>query len=284
MSEKKVWFITGASSGFGRALTEEVLAQGFRVIATARRPEILQDLVGKYPDAARALKLDVTNLRSIKSAIANAVKEFGRIDVVVNNAGYGLVGAIEESSDEQVKQQFDTNVFGVLNVTREVLPVLREQKSGHIVNIGSLVGINAFPAFGIYSATKFALEGLSEALAAETAPFGIKTMIVEPGPFHTGFSGHSVTIAENRLPEVYPVTDEMLAAFSHFDGPSSGDPKKAVKIIVEAVGSENPPFRLPLGQDAFDAIDAKFEQIKEDISGWRTRAVQTAFDAAATAA
>lgn len=284
MSEKKVWFITGTSSGLGRALAEEVLAQGFRVIATARRPEVLQDLVEKYPETARALKLDVTNLRNVKSSIANAVKEFGRIDVVVNNAGYGLVGAIEESSDEQVKHQFDTNVFGVLNVTREVLPVLREQKSGHIVNIGSLVGLTAFPAFGIYSATKFALEGLSEALAAETAPFGIRTTIVEPGPFNTGFSEHSVTIAENRLPEVYPVTGEMLAAFSHFDSPASGDPKKAVKIIVEAVESENPPFRLPLGQDAFDAIDAKLEQVKQEISVWRERATQTAFDAAATAA
>jgi len=170
MSEKKVWFITGTSSGLGRALAEEVLAQGFRVIATARRPEVLQDLVEKYPETARALKLDVTNLRNVKSSIANAVKEFGRIDVVVNNAGYGLVGAIEESSDEQVKHQFDTNVFGVLNVTREVLPILREQKSGHIVNISSLVGFSAFPAFGVYSATKFALEGVSEALAAEVAP------------------------------------------------------------------------------------------------------------------
>jgi NADP-dependent 3-hydroxy acid dehydrogenase YdfG len=283
MSEKKVWFITGASSGLGRALAEEVLAQGFRVVATARKPEVLQDLAEKYPDAARVLKLDVTNLRNVKSAVANAVKEFGRIDVVVNNAGYGLVGAIEEANDEKVKQQFDTNVFGVLNVTREVLPVLREQQTGHVVNIGSLVGFTAFPAFGIYSATKFALEGLSEALAAETTVFGIRTTIVEPGAFHTGFSERSVTIADNRLPEVYPVTDEMLGAFSYYDSEATGDPRKAAKIIVEAVESENPPFRLPLGQDAFDAIDAKIEQIKQEIAPWRERASRTAFDAAATA-
>jgi NADP-dependent 3-hydroxy acid dehydrogenase YdfG len=283
MSEKKVWFITGASSGLGRALAEEVLAQGFRVVATARKPEVLQDLADKYPDAARVLKLDVTNLRNVKSAVANAVKEFGRIDVVVNNAGYGLVGAIEEANDEKVKQQFDTNVFGVLNVTREVLPVLREQQTGHVVNIGSLVGFTAFPAFGIYSATKFALEGLSEALAAETTAFGIRTTIVEPGAFHTGFSERSVTIADNRLPEVYPVTDEMLGAFSYYDSEATGDPRKAAKIIVEAVESENPPFRLPLGQDAFDAIDAKIEQIKQEIAPWRERASRTAFDAAATA-
>ena len=283
MSEKKVWFITGTSSGLGRAIAEEVLSQGFRVVATARKPEVLQDLVEKHPETVRAIKLDVTNLQDVKSSIEKAVKEFGRIDVVVNNAGYGLVGAIEEAADENVKHQFDTNVFGVLNVTREVLPVLRGQKSGHIVNIGSLVGFTAFPAFGIYSATKFALEGLSEALQAETAPFGIKTTIVEPGAFNTGYSSRALTIADNRLPEVYPVTEEMLGAFSHFDSPATGDPKKAAKIIVEAVESENPPFRLPLGQDAFDAIDAKLEQIKQEIEAWRTRGTQTAFDTAATA-
>lgn len=284
MSEKKVWFITGASSGFGRALAEEVLAQGFRVIATARKPEVLADLIEKYPNAARALKLDVTNLRNVKSSIANAVKEFGRIDVVVNNAGYGLVGAIEEASDEQVKHQFDTNVFGAVNVIREVLPILRAQKSGHIVNIGSLVGITAFSSFGYYSATKFALEGLSEALAAEVAPHGIKTTIVEPGPFYTGFSGKSVTIGENLLPEVYSSTAELNDAFAEFDGPTAGDPRKAVKIIVEAVESENPPFRLPLGLFAYEGIEAKLEQVKQEIAPWRERAIQTAFDSTATTA
>jgi len=283
MSEKKVWFITGTSSGLGRALAEEVLSQGFRVVATARKPEVLQDLIEKYPDTARAVKLDVTNLQDVKNSIETAVREFGRIDVVVNNAGYGLVGAIEETSDAQVKHQFDANVFGVLNVTREVLPLLREQKSGHIVNISSLVGFSAFPGFGIYSATKFALEGLSEALAAEVAPHGIKTTVVAPGPFHTGFSAKSVAVGENRLPEAYPVTEELINAFPQFDGPTSGDPKKAVKIIVEAVLSENPPFNLPLGQFAFDGIDAKFERVKKDLDGWRERATQTNFDTAATA-
>ena len=284
MSEKKVWFITGASSGFGRALAEEVLAQGFRAVATARKPEVLQDLVEKYPETARVLKLDVTNLRNVKSSIANAVKEFGRIDVVVNNAGYALVGAIEEAGDEQIKQQFDTNVFGAASIIREVLPILRAQKSGHIVNIGSLVGITAYSSFGYYSATKFALEGLSEALAAEVAPLGIKTTIVEPGPFHTGFSGKSVTIGENILPGVYPSTAGLTDAFSEFDGPTAGDPVKAVKIIVEAVESENPPFRLPLGLFAYEGIEAKLEQVKQEIEPWRERAIQTAFDAAATTA
>jgi NADP-dependent 3-hydroxy acid dehydrogenase YdfG len=283
MSENKVWFITGTSSGFGRALAEEVLAKGDKVVATARKPEVLRDLVDKYPDTARAVKLDVTNLEDVKNSIQEAVKEFGRIDVVVNNAGYGLVGAIEEAGSEQIKQQFDTNVFGVLNVTREVLPILREQKSGHIVNIGSVVGISAFPSFGYYSATKFALEGLSEALAVEVAPHGIKTMIVEPGPFYTGFSSRAVTLGENLLPEVYPSTAALRGNFPEFDGPNAGDPVKAVKIIIEAVEAENPPFRLPLGLFAFEGIEAKLEQVKEEISVWRTRAINTNFDAAANA-
>lgn len=283
MSENKVWFITGTSSGFGRELAEQVLAKGEHVVATARRPEVLQDLVEKYPETARAVKLDVTNETDVKNAIAEAVKEFGRIDVVVNNAGYAVVGAIEEVTNEQAKQQFDTNVFGVLNVTRETLPILREQKSGHIVNIGSLVGISAFPSFGLYSASKFALEGISESLAAEVAPHGIKTTIVEPGPFHTGFSGKGVFFGENSLPESYASTKELVDQFSEFDGPNSGDPRKAVQVIIEAVESENPPFRLPLGLFAYEAIEAKLEQVKEEISTWRDRAIQTNFDVAATA-
>jgi NADP-dependent 3-hydroxy acid dehydrogenase YdfG len=283
MSENKVWFITGTSSGFGRLLAEEVLANGGRVVATARKPEVLADLVEKYPETARAVKLDVTNLQDVKNSIETAVKEFGRIDVVVNNAGYALVGAIEEAHNEEIQKQFDTNVFGVVNVIREALPILRAQKSGHIVNISSLVGISAFTSMGYYSATKFALEGLSEALAAEVAPHGIKTTVVEPGPFYTGFSGRGVAFGTNLLPEAYPSTAGLTDAFSEFDGPNSGDPRKAVKIIVEAVESENPPFRLPLGLMAFDAIEAKLESVKQDISVWRERAIQTNFDAAANA-
>lgn len=281
MSEKKVWFITGTSSGFGRALAEEVLAKGDRVVATARKPEVLQDLVEQYPDAARAVKLDVTNTEDAKNSVREAIAEFGRIDVLVNNAGYALVGAIEETSDEQIRRQFDTNFFGVLNVTREALPVLRRQKSGHIVNIGSNVGFSAMPLLGIYSATKFALAGLSEALAGELAPFGIKTTIVEPGPFSTnGFD--SAAFAENPLPEVYPSTAQLTETFQGFKD-IAGDPRKAVRVIIEAVESENPPFRLPLGEIAFEGIEAKLERIKDEISVWRDRAIQTNFDAATNA-
>ena len=282
MSKKKVWFITGTSSGFGRLLAEEVLAKGERVVATARKPEVLQDLIEKYPETARAVKLDVTNLDDAKNSVAEAVKSFGRIDVLVNNAGYALVGAIEEASAEQVKQQFDTNFFGVLNVTREALPILRRQKSGHIVNISSLVGFSALPLLGLYSASKFALEGLTESLAAEVAPFGIKTMIVEPGPFKTGFADRGLNFGENELPEVYASKEKFANDFDDLNN-LADDPVKAVKIIVEAVESENPPFRLPLGLMAFEGIEAKLEQVKQEISEWRDQATQTNFDAVANA-
>lgn len=281
MSENKVWFITGTSSGFGRLLAEEVLAKGERVVATARKPEVLADLIEKYPETARAVKLDVTNLTDVKNSIEEVVKEFGRIDVLVNNAGYGLVGAIEETSAEQAQQQFDTNFFGVLNLTREALPVLREQKSGHIVNISSLVGISGYPSFGLYSASKFALEGLSEALAGELTPFGIKTMIVEPGPYSTNALENTVLV-ENSLPQVYPSIELLTETFDEFRN-VAGDPRKAVRVIIEAVEAENPPLRLPLGLFAYEGIEAKLEAVKQDISVWRTRAIETNFDTAAAA-
>ena len=280
MSEKKVWFITGTSSGFGRALAEEVLANGDRVVATAE--------AGGSARSGRQISRNSSGRQAGRDGYGGC-QEFGvrssrgvrRIDVLVNNAGYALVGAIEETSDEQIRQQFDTNVFGVLNVTREALPVLREEKSGHIVNIGSVVGFAATPLLGIYSATKFALEGLSEALAGELATYGIKTTLVEPGPFSTnGFSG--AVFAENLLPEAYPTNAQFAETFQEFKN-IAGDPLKAVRIIIEAVESENPPFRLPLGLMAFEGIEAKLEQVKEEISIWRDRAIKTDFDAVANA-
>ena len=282
MSESKVWFITGTSSGFGRVLAEEALAKGDKVIATARKPEVLKDLVEKYPETVRAIKLDVTQETDAKNAVAEAVKEFGRIDVLVNNAGSAQVGAVEEVSDEQAKQQFDTNFFGVLNVTRAALPILREQKSGHIVNISSLVGVVGLPLLGLYSASKFALEGVTESLAAEVAPFGIKTLIVEPGPFKTGFADRGLNFGENELPEVYASKEKFAKDFDDLNN-LADDPRKAVKLIIEAVESENPPFRLPLGLFAFEGIETKLEQVKQEISTWRERAIDTKFDAAANA-
>ena len=172
------------------------MAQGYRVVATARKPEILQDLVEKYPDTARAIKLDVTKPDEVRAAIAEAVKEFGKIDVLVNNAGYGLIGAVEEATEAQFRHQFETNVFGAVDVMKAVLPQMRQQKSGHILNVSSVGGFIAFPSSGYYTASKFALEAFSEAVAAEAAPHGIKVTIVEPGAFRTDFNGRSLSVGE----------------------------------------------------------------------------------------
>lgn len=277
MSEKKVWFITGSSTGFGRELAEEALEQGYRVVATARQPEALNDLVERYPDTARAVKLDVTKPEEVRAAIDAAVSEFGRVDVLVNNAGYGLIGAIEEVTDEQFRHQFETNVFGAVDVIKAVLPLMREQKSGHILNLSSVGGFIAFPSSGYYTATKFALEAFSEALAAEAGHFGVKVTIVEPGAFRTDFNGRSLAVGENRLAELYPSTDGFLGWLRDNDGKQPGDPRKAAQAMIKVVESENPPLRLPLGEDSILAIEAELENVKKDIALWREVGVETTF-------
>lgn len=279
MRDKKVWFITGSSTGFGRELAEELLEQGYKVVATARKPEAVQDLVEKYPDTARAVKLDVTKPEEVRAAIDEAVKEFGSIDVLVNNAGYGLMGAIEEASDAQIRKQFETNFFGAVEVIRAALPVLREQKSGHILNFSSVGGFVSYPSAGYYTATKFALEAVSESLAAELALHGIKVTIVEPGVFRTDFGGRSINLPENQLgAEIYPSTEFFINWIKEIDGKQPGDPRKAVKAIIKAVESENPPLRLPLGEDAISAIEAELENVRRDIAPWREVGVNTAFE------
>lgn len=276
MSEKKVWFITGSSTGFGRELAEEALAQDFKVAATARKPEILQALIEKYPNNARAIKLDVTKPDEVRAAIAETLKEFGRIDVVVNNAGYGLIGAIEEATDAQIRRQFETNVFGALDVMRAVLPQMRGQKSGRILNLSSVGGFMAFSSTGFYSATKFALEALSEALQKEVEPFGIKVTIVEPGAFRTDFNGRSLAVAENRLP-VYDSTEGFLDWLRKMDGKQPGDPRKAAQAMIKIAESENPPQRFLLGDDAIQAVESKIENIEADIAASRKIGIDTNF-------
>lgn len=198
-NNKKVWLITGSSSGFGRALAEAVLKHGVseapakqvRLVATARKPEQLNDLVNQYPETVKAVRLDITNKTAVKAAVDATLEAFGRIDVLVNNAGYGLIGALEEVSDEQIWRNFDTNLFGAINMIRAVLPIMRQQKSGHIVNMSAIAGFSNEVGFSIYGGAKFALEGVSEALHGELAPLGIKVTIVEPGPFRTDFIGRS---------------------------------------------------------------------------------------------
>lgn len=272
----KVWFITGSSTGFGRELAEEALVQGYKVAATARKPEVLRDLVEKYPNSVIALKLDVTKPDEVRHAIAKAVKKFGRIDVVVNNAGYGLLGAIEEASDDQIRKQFETNVFGALDVMRAVLPQMREQKSGHFLNISAVNGFVGFPFTGVLTATKFALEAFSESLSKEVEPYGIKVTIVEPGLFRTGIIKRSLVIGENRMVETYPST--FTDWLREMDGKQPGDPRKAAQAMIKAVESKNPPMRLLLGDDAIQAVESKIENIKADITVSQKIGIDTNFE------
>ena len=278
MSEKRVWFITGSSTGFGRELAEELLEKGDRVVATARKPETIVDLVEKYPDTARAVRLDVTNNDEIRRAIADAVEAFGRIDVLVNNAGYGSIGAVEEFDEEQIRRQFDTNFFGAVNVVREVLPQLRKQGSGHILNVSSVGGFVSFPSAGVYCASKFALEAVSESLAGELANSGIKVTIVQPGAFRTKFNASALDIAANLNPEAYETTTQFVGWLKDNDGKQPGDPRKAARAIIAAVESENPPLRLPLGQDAIETIEAELDKVRQDIQPWRQIGIETTFE------
>ncbi len=280
MSEKKVWFITGSSTGFGRELAEQLLEKGCKVVATARKPETVEDLVEKYPETARAIRLDVTNAEDIKSAVKAAVDEFGTIDVLVNNAGYGLGGGIEEPSEDQIRRQFETNLFGVIGVLREVLPIMRGQKSGHILNLSSIGGFRSIPSVGYYTATKFALEALSESLAGEVGHLGIKVTIVEPGGFRTDFAGRSFEQPENRINDY--ASSERIDKIGEYDGNQPGDPVKAVKAMIQIVETENPPLRLPLGADAVKGMEEKIADVQKNIDEWREVAVNTAVDEASS--
>jgi NAD(P)-dependent dehydrogenase (short-subunit alcohol dehydrogenase family) len=276
MSAKKsrVWFITGASTGFGRKLAEAVLAKGDRAVATARKEESVADLEQQYPNQARAVRLDVTDLSQVKAAVEAAIDAFGHIDVLVNNAGYGLVGALEEVSDAQIRQQFETNLFGLLNVTRAVLPLLREQKSGHILNVTSAGGQVSFPTFGLYHGTKYAIEGISESLAQEVAAFGIKVTIIEPGGFKTDFGSRSLARAE-RIDAYQPVYEALLKAF---DGAAFGDPARAAQAMIQVVEADDPPLRLALGADALHIIRGKLHSELEEYKRWESVTVSTAFE------
>ena len=251
--DRKVWFVTGTSTGFGRLIAEEALAAGDLVVATARDPRSVDDLAAAAPDRVRALALDVTDGPAVTKAVAEAVEAFGRIDVLVNNAGYGLRGAIEEFTDAELRQVFETNVFGLLAVTRAVLPTMRAQGSGLIVQMSSVGGVTSRLGGTAYAGTKFAVEGLSEGLAAEVAHLGIKVVICEPGPFRTDFAGRSIRWSQPM--EAYaPVLGPERERFAAEDGNQPGDPLAAAKVIVGLARAENPPLRLPMGHAAFRRI------------------------------
>jgi NADP-dependent 3-hydroxy acid dehydrogenase YdfG len=278
MKRRKVWFITGSSSGLGRAIAQEALRSGYNVAATARKPEALAELKNQFPDSILCLPLDVTKLNEIKSAVSKAVEEFGGIDVLVNNAGYGLVGAIEEPSDFQIRQLFETNVFGVINMIRETLPVLRNQNRGHIINISSRLGFSAFPSYGYYSATKFAVQGLSEALAREVSGHGVKVTIAEPGGIRTNFNNQAVVQPENSMGKEYPSTKTFNDYLTQGNGNQFSDPQKIARILIDITELEKPPLHLPLGEDAFAKIEDQLSKISQEISDWKKTGSATGYE------
>jgi NAD(P)-dependent dehydrogenase (short-subunit alcohol dehydrogenase family) len=263
-----VWFVTGCSSGLGRALATHLLAGGYRLVATTRQLTQLDDLVARYPERCHALALDVTERSQVKAAVAQAAEAFGRIDVVVNNAGYGLAGALEELSDEEISRNFEANFFGALEIIRVALPILRAQRQGHIVNISAAAAIANYPGFSIYGAAKWALEGVSESLAAELKPLGIKVMIVEPGPFRTEFAGHSLERGQIRIADYDRSSGKFLRFLEGMNGRQPGDPDKAADAIINAVESDPSPLRLVLGKYATDKVRKKLASTEKELAAW----------------
>ena len=273
----KVWLITGASSGFGRAIAEAALADGDVVIGAARRPEALEDLVAAHPDQVEALRLDVADIGGAEAAVRDVVARHGRIDVLVNNAGRTHVGAFEETSDDELRELFDVHVLGPAALVRAVLPGMRERRSGAIVQMSSMGGQMSFAGFAAYSGTKFALEGMSEALADEVREFGVKVLIVEPGSFRTGLFETSRAGA-SRDSGLYPKVGETRSAVAGGDGSQPGDPAKAAALILAAIEAEDAPLRLPLGDDGVGAVLGHLDQVREDVLAWEKRTRATAFD------
>ena len=272
-----VWLVTGTSSGFGRAIARAALSRGDTVVGTARKAERLDDLIREAPeDKAHALSLDLTDTKGMRWAVEEVLERFGRIDVLVNNAGHGQVGAVEETTDKELRSIFEVHLFGPAALTRAVLPAMREQRSGAIVQVSSFGGQVAYPGFSAYSATKFALEGFSEALAAEVAPMVIKVLIVEPGAFRTGFSGGGL-LESQAFPEYQATVGPTREMIKGIDGTQPGDPTKAAEAILTALDAKDTPLRLPLGADAVEGIRAKLEMVRREIDEWSGVALATAF-------
>ncbi|MFC7845773.1 oxidoreductase [Streptomyces sp. NPDC001046] len=274
----KVWLITGASSGFGRALAEAALAAGDVVVGAARRPENLGDLAAAHPDRVEVLRLDVADTTAAEAAVRDVVARHGRIDVLVNNAGRTHVGAFEETTEQELRELFEVHVFGPAALTRAVLPFMRERRSGAIVQMSSMGGQMSFAGFSAYSATKFALEGLSEGLADEVAEFGVKVLVVEPGAFRTGLFAAGRAGA-SRDSGVYAGVARTRAAVAGGDGTQPGDPAKAAALILAALDSDDTPLRLPLGDDGVSAVLGHLDQVRGEVLAWEKRSRDTAFDA-----
>lgn len=265
MATTKNWFITGVSTGFGKELAEYCLSQGDKVAATFRKQEQADEFTQKAGGNGRGLVCDVVNEQQVKQAVQDAIQHLGHLDVIVNNAGYGSLGSIEEIDDAEVQRQFDVNVFGPLRVLRAVLPHLRERKSGHVLNITSIGGLKTFPGVGVYNASKFALEAIGESLAQQVAPLGIKVTNIEPSGFRTEWAGSSATYVDTNIEDYRATVGENLKGIQGYSGRQPGDPQRAAKIMFEVVRQENPPLHLPLGKAAVKGAREKFTGLVKDL-------------------
>ena len=264
----KVWFITGASSGFGRALAVKALEAGEQVVATARRPESLDDLTALYPDTLHTMALDVTDTAQVKSVVTQAAARFGRLDVVVNNAGYGLMGALEECDEAQMARNLATNFVGPLAVIRAALPILRAQKSGHVINLSAIAAFTNHAGFAVYGGAKAALDAASDALRIEAAPLGIKITTISPGPFRTDFIGRSLEQASGHLEDYDKTSGKFAAYLQKINGAQPGDPDAAASSIVQMVGAGKAPAQLFLGKFAVDAARKKLALMQHELDEW----------------
>jgi NAD(P)-dependent dehydrogenase (short-subunit alcohol dehydrogenase family) len=274
---KRVWFITGASRGIGALIAEAALADGNAVVAAGRNVNSIVERLGQ-PAGLLPLALDVTDEAQAKLAVQAALEKFGRIDVLINNAGFGLLGAVEESADHDIRRMYDTNVFGLLNVTRAVLPVMRAKRRGHVINISSIGGYRGAAGFGVYSSTKFAVEGITEAMRDELKPLGIHASVVEPGYFRTDFlDASSLTVAPNVIDDYDDTSGAVRRKAAQMNHNQPGDPKKLADAMVVLVDAPNPPLRLPLGTDTLAAITAKNAYVLHEMQTWRELSASTDF-------
>ena len=271
----KVWCITGCSTGFGRELAQLVLKAGQQVVVTARKISDINDIVAPYPTTALALPLDVTKPTDIESSVKEVKKKFGRIDVLVNNAGIGYFGAIEESEDEEIRRMFEINFFGLANMTKAVLPLMRAQRSGHIINIASIAGLVGYPAVGYSNATKFAVDGFSESLSKEVAPLGIKVTIISLSGFRTDWAGRSANTSKIVIDDYAATAGSNKDSIRGYSGSQPGDPMRAAQAIMKVVDAPNPPYRLLLGKGALKSARAKLDLLKKDFDTWEEITVWT---------
>jgi NAD(P)-dependent dehydrogenase (short-subunit alcohol dehydrogenase family) len=279
MKTQKVWFITGASRGFGLEITRAALAAGDQVVATVRsQPAQLVATLHNHPNLY-AVQMDVTQEDQVQAAVKQGVAHFGRVDVLVNNAGFGMVTAIEEASDAEARKLYDTNVFGLLNMTRTVLPYLRQQKSGHIINISSLFGYDAVPGWGLYGSTKFAVEGISKGLAVELAPLGIHVTVVAPGLFTTDFlSTDSYVATKTMIADYQETAGRMRSGADALHGHQPGDPKKLAQVMIQLANTERPPLHLPVGKDAIAMYQGNAAKMAQEVETWLPVATSTDHD------